>query len=97
MSYIIHTYLFNCKNYDFLHEKDKYIYTCRVRLGYAHVANNRYEKWLMYAIGGSANPTIFSEGNYFLASKSTQVSLQVCDILSFLVYSERTNMYINQY
>lgn len=52
----------------------KQIYTCRVRLGYAHVANNRYEKWLMYAIGGSANPTIFSEGNYFLASKSTQVS-----------------------
>ncbi|KAG5622930.1 hypothetical protein H5410_008148 [Solanum commersonii] len=46
----------------------------RVRLGYAHVANNRYEKWLMYAIGGSANPTIFSEGNYFLASKSTQVT-----------------------
>ena len=22
----------------------------------------------MYAIGGSANPTIFSEGNYFVAS-----------------------------
>ncbi|CAN6878554.1 unnamed protein product [Brassica oleracea var. botrytis] len=40
----------------------------RVRLGYAHIANNRYEKWQMYAIGGSANPTIFSEGNYFVAS-----------------------------
>ncbi|KAI5673012.1 hypothetical protein M9H77_13376 [Catharanthus roseus] len=39
----------------------------RVRLGYAHVANNRYDAWEMYAIGGSANPTIFSEGNYFLA------------------------------
>nr|GMC78666.1 putative pectate lyase 2 [Ipomoea batatas]GMC87905.1 putative pectate lyase 2 [Ipomoea batatas] len=39
----------------------------RVRLGYAHVANNRYTGWLMYAIGGSANPTIFSEGNYFMA------------------------------
>ncbi|EYU33881.1 hypothetical protein ABFS82_08G151600 [Erythranthe guttata] len=39
----------------------------RVRLGYAHVANNRYEQWEMYAIGGSANPTIFSEGNYFMA------------------------------
>ncbi|KAH6824505.1 Pectin lyase-like superfamily protein [Perilla frutescens var. hirtella] len=39
----------------------------RVRLGYAHVANNRYDQWEMYAIGGSANPTIFSEGNYFLA------------------------------
>ncbi|XP_010529455.1 PREDICTED: probable pectate lyase 16 [Tarenaya hassleriana] len=39
----------------------------RVRRGYAHVANNRYDQWLMYAIGGSANPTIFSEGNYFIA------------------------------
>nr|GMC89809.1 putative pectate lyase 2 [Ipomoea batatas] len=39
----------------------------RVRLGYAHVANNRYTGWLMYAIGGSANPTILSEGNYFMA------------------------------
>jgi len=32
------------------------------------VANNRYDKWIMYAIGGSADPTIFSEGNYFIAS-----------------------------
>ncbi|KAF5474840.1 hypothetical protein F2P56_006700 [Juglans regia] len=40
----------------------------RVRFGYAHVANNKYEEWLMYAVGGSANPTIFSEGNYFKAS-----------------------------
>ncbi|XP_027087566.1 putative pectate lyase 2 [Coffea arabica] len=42
----------------------------RVRLGYAHVANNRYDRWEMYAIGGSANPTIFSEGNYFMAPDS---------------------------
>ncbi|KAI3466551.1 hypothetical protein Pfo_023214 [Paulownia fortunei] len=40
----------------------------RVRYGYAHVANNRYDQWLMYAIGGSADPTILSEGNYFVAS-----------------------------
>ncbi|KAK9084794.1 hypothetical protein Sjap_025205 [Stephania japonica] len=39
----------------------------RVRLGYAHIANNMYEEWQMYAIGGSGNPTIFSEGNYFIA------------------------------
>ncbi|KAK5791989.1 hypothetical protein PVK06_033102 [Gossypium arboreum] len=39
----------------------------RVRIGYAHVANNKYDEWKMYAIGGSANPTIFSEGNYFVA------------------------------
>ncbi|KAJ7559226.1 hypothetical protein O6H91_04G075000 [Diphasiastrum complanatum] len=39
----------------------------RVRFGFAHVVNNRYTAWLMYAVGGSANPTIKSEGNYFLA------------------------------
>ncbi|KAJ4703928.1 Pectate lyase [Melia azedarach] len=39
----------------------------RVRIGYAHVANNRYDEWQMYAIGGSADPTILSEGNYFAA------------------------------
>ncbi|KAL2495425.1 putative pectate lyase 2 [Forsythia ovata] len=43
----------------------------RVRLGYSHVANNRYDKWEMYAIGGSANPTIFSEGNYYMAPQNT--------------------------
>lgn len=42
----------------------------RVRFGYAHVANNYYDQWLMYAIGGSADPTIFSEGNYFIAPDS---------------------------
>ncbi|KAI5058078.1 hypothetical protein GOP47_0026248 [Adiantum capillus-veneris] len=39
----------------------------RCRFGYFHIANNRYTKWGMYAIGASANPTIKSEGNYFLA------------------------------
>ncbi|KAK6917775.1 Pectate lyase [Dillenia turbinata] len=39
----------------------------RVRFGYAHVANNKYDEWLEYAIGGSADPTILSEGNYFTA------------------------------
>ncbi|KAJ9566701.1 hypothetical protein OSB04_002667 [Centaurea solstitialis] len=42
----------------------------RVRLGYAHVANNKYDEWKMYALGGSANPTILSEGNYYMASKN---------------------------
>lgn len=45
--------------------------TCRVRFGYAHVVNNLYDEWLMYAIGGSADPTIFSEGNYFTASNDS--------------------------
>ncbi|XP_059437008.1 putative pectate lyase 2 [Corylus avellana] len=46
----------------------------RVRFGYAHVANNKYEEWRMYAIGGSADPTIFSEGNYFIASFAKQIT-----------------------
>ncbi|KAL3521937.1 hypothetical protein ACH5RR_014771 [Cinchona calisaya] len=40
----------------------------RVRFGYAHIANNKYDPWLMYAIGGSSNPTVMSEGNHFTAS-----------------------------
>ncbi|GER52917.1 pectin lyase-like superfamily protein [Striga asiatica] len=45
----------------------------RVRLGYAHVANNRYDTWGMYAIGGSAYPTIFSDRNYFNAPYSPDI------------------------
>ncbi|GAB2264950.1 hypothetical protein Dimus_000021 [Dionaea muscipula] len=39
----------------------------RCRLGYFHVVNNDYTRWKMYAIGGSASPTINSQGNRFLA------------------------------
>nr|GEZ27633.1 pectate lyase [Tanacetum cinerariifolium] len=39
----------------------------RCRHGYFHVVNNDYTHWEMYAIGGSASPTIFSQGNRFLA------------------------------
>ncbi|KAL6569174.1 hypothetical protein OROHE_003455 [Orobanche hederae] len=39
----------------------------RCRHGYFHVVNNDYTHWKMYAIGGSANPTINSQGNRFLA------------------------------
>ncbi|KAL2559890.1 putative pectate lyase 5 [Forsythia ovata] len=39
----------------------------RCRHGYFHVANNDYTHWKMYAIGGSAAPTINSQGNRFLA------------------------------
>ncbi|CAH9080356.1 unnamed protein product [Cuscuta epithymum] len=37
----------------------------RCRKGYFHVFNNHYTSWGMYAIGGSANPTINSQGNHF--------------------------------
>ncbi|XVE56994.1 hypothetical protein DITRI_Ditri04bG0055800 [Diplodiscus trichospermus] len=39
----------------------------RVRWGYVHVVNNDYTHWLMYAIGGSKQPTILSQGNRFIA------------------------------
>eukprot|EP00253_Pinus_taeda_P007100 PITA_07100 len=39
----------------------------RCRLGHFHIVNNDYTHWHMYAIGGSANPTILSQGNRFLA------------------------------
>ncbi|KAJ9678525.1 hypothetical protein PVL29_020648 [Vitis rotundifolia] len=39
----------------------------RCRHGYFHVVNNDYSYWEMYAIGGSAEPTINSQGNRFLA------------------------------
>lgn len=40
---------------------------CRCRHGYFHVVNNDYTHWEMYAIGGSASPTINSQGNRYLA------------------------------
>ncbi|GAV75675.1 Pec_lyase_C domain-containing protein [Cephalotus follicularis] len=42
----------------------------RVRHGYAHVVNNLYQGWEQYAIGGSMNPSIKSEANYFIAPES---------------------------
>ncbi|KAJ8563251.1 hypothetical protein K7X08_031703 [Anisodus acutangulus] len=39
----------------------------RARWGFVHAVNNDYTHWLMYAIGGSQNPTILSQGNLFIA------------------------------
>ncbi|KAK2997093.1 hypothetical protein RJ639_026660 [Escallonia herrerae] len=39
----------------------------RCRWGFIHVVNNDYTHWQMYAIGGSHNPTIISQGNRFIA------------------------------
>ncbi|MBA0689921.1 hypothetical protein Goari_007622, partial [Gossypium aridum] len=39
----------------------------RLRHGYAHVANNFYQGWEQYAIGGSVSPSIKSEANFFVA------------------------------
>lgn len=42
----------------------------RCRWGFFHVVNNDYSHWQMYAIGGSANPTIISQGNRFKAANN---------------------------
>ncbi|CAH9135994.1 unnamed protein product [Cuscuta epithymum] len=39
----------------------------RCRRGYIHVVNNDFTEWQMYAIGGSANPTINSQANRYAA------------------------------
>lgn len=39
----------------------------RCRFGFFHVLNNDYTHWIMYAIGGTAHPTIISQGNRFIA------------------------------
>ncbi|KAI4983808.1 hypothetical protein ZWY2020_025674 [Hordeum vulgare] len=39
----------------------------RCRYGFFHVVNNDYTHWLMYAIGGSSEPTIISQGNRYIA------------------------------
>ncbi|XP_043725343.1 probable pectate lyase 12 [Telopea speciosissima] len=39
----------------------------RCRHGYFHIVNNDYTHWGIYAVGGSANPTINSQGNRYTA------------------------------
>ncbi|XVF69486.1 hypothetical protein PTKIN_Ptkin11bG0086200 [Pterospermum kingtungense] len=41
----------------------------RVRHGLVHVANNLYQGWEQYAIGGSMSPSIKSQANFFFAPK----------------------------
>lgn len=42
----------------------------RCRFGFVHVVNNDYTHYLMYAVGGSSNPTILSQGNRYIAPKN---------------------------
>ncbi|KAK2408325.1 pectate lyase [Trifolium repens] len=42
----------------------------RARFGFVHCVNNDYTHWEMYAIGGSQNPTIISEGNRFIGPEN---------------------------
>lgn len=60
---------------------------CRVRFGYAHVVNNKYDQWQMYAIGGSANPTILSEGNFYNAPNDHTKKQVKTNIVLRIIYS----------
>ncbi|KAK3026628.1 hypothetical protein RJ639_040655 [Escallonia herrerae] len=42
----------------------------RCRWGFFHIVNNDYNRWEMYAIGGSSQPVIISQGNRFKASNN---------------------------
>lgn len=42
----------------------------RCRRGYIHVVNNDFTEWEMYAIGGSGEPTINSQGNRYMAPEN---------------------------
>ena len=54
------------------------------------MVNNDYTHWEMYAIGGSANPTINSQGNRFLASshKEVQFLSQIMSHICSSVFNE---------
>lgn len=52
----------------------------RIRFGYAHVVNNLYMGWGIYAIGGSMNPSIKSQANLFVAP--TNGKKEVCQFFS---------------
>jgi len=49
----------------------------RCRWGFFHVVNNDYTHWNMYAIGGSSNPTIISQGNRFIAPPDNPFAKEV--------------------
>ncbi|KAL2609662.1 hypothetical protein R1flu_028235 [Riccia fluitans] len=51
----------------------------RCRLGTFQVVNNFYKDWDIYAIGGSANPTVSSEGNHFEAGDTKPVTKHLDD------------------
>lgn len=77
----------------------------RCRRGYFHIVNNDYTSWEMYAIGGSASPTINSQGNRYIApgdpnakevrAASACVSFlschAVCSFFSFFFFFEESH------
>ncbi|XP_002984442.2 putative pectate lyase 2 [Selaginella moellendorffii] len=67
----------------------------RGRFGYFHVVNNNYENWDMYAIGGSANPTFFSEANRFLATGAKQVTKREAKGGSNWLWQSSGDLFVN--
>ncbi|KAI3812061.1 hypothetical protein L1987_16764 [Smallanthus sonchifolius] len=49
----------------------------RCRWGLFHIINNDYQKWEMFAIVGSAKPTIISQGNRFVATDNKRKLVSV--------------------
>ena len=50
--------------------------------------NNVYTGWEMYAIGGSANPTINSQGNVFIAADDDSTKeASIITIIIGIVYN----------
>ncbi|KAJ8544947.1 hypothetical protein K7X08_017530 [Anisodus acutangulus] len=45
----------------------------RCRFGFFHLVNNDYTHWMRYAIGGSSEPTIISQGNRFIAQQDIKI------------------------
>ncbi|XP_059624568.1 pectate lyase-like [Cornus florida] len=46
----------------------------RVRYGFVHIVNNDYTHWESYALGGSSNPIIISQGNRYIANPNFKVN-----------------------
>ena len=62
----------------------------RCRYGFFHLVNNDYTHWEMYAIGGSQNPTIVSQGNRFLPPPDPRVK-EVLYYASYIHVAAVTN------
>ncbi|GAA0149412.1 lyase [Lithospermum erythrorhizon] len=63
----------------------------RIRWGFAHVVNNDYTMWQMYAIGGSSKPTILSQGNRFYAPNDTRAKEVTSNSLISNQFEERNS------
>lgn len=59
----------------------------RCRHGYFHVVNNDYTEWKLYAIGGSAAPTINSQGNRFVAMANDRREVHNCFVYYLVQYT----------